>query len=495
MSPRRTLVAAVALVAATLCAGDAATQEPAGSGSAGKAEARSGPWAALVDAVVHDKNLRDAQIGIAIVDVDSGRLLAGHEEHLALNPASNAKVYTAATALATLHADHRFVTTLSGTLKGGVVQGGLVLRGQGDPSLKSDDLWALAQELKAHGVKRVDGDILVDQRFFDGETTPPAFDQRPNEWAYFRAPVSAVALNENTVTMTVRPGAEGSPAHVTFDPPGFVDVEGTVTTSEAGSDSVVLALSPSGRRLSAKVSGAIAASSRLVRYTRRVEDPQLLAGYALKAILAEVGVAVSGEPKLGSKDKATVLARHESAPLSDILLPVGKNSDNFYAEMIFKTLGGEGKGRPGKSADGAEVVTKLLEKNGLLEQGVSIKNGSGLYDANRVTAKGTADLLRWAWREPGVGPEFVSQLAIGGVDGTLHRRFVPLRSTRAVRAKTGTLDDVIALSGYVMGPPGKGPIAFSIFFNRVSGKGNAARVAADGLVTKIHKEHWAGASR
>jgi len=488
MRPSR-LASAVVLALATLSAGDAATQVP----DAGGARAAGSPaFEAMVEAAVNDRALKDAQVGIAIVDVDSGRLLAGHDEHLALNPASNAKVYTAVTALATLHGDHRFVATLSGVLKGGAVQGSLVLRGQGDPSLKTADLYALAAELKAHGARRVDGDVVVDQRFFDESTTPPAYEQKPNEWASFRAPISAVSVNENTVTMTVRPGAEGSPAHVTFDPPGFVDVDGTVSTSEAGADNVVLTLTPSGRRLSAKVSGSIASGSKLVRYTRRVEDPQLLAGYALKAVLEEVGVKVSGEVKLGSREKGVVLARHESAPLSEILLPVGKNSDNFYAETIFKTLGAEAKGRPGKSEGGAEVVTKLLEKNGLWEQGMVIKNGSGLYDANRVTAKATADLLRWAYREPGVGPELVSQLAIGGVDGTLHRRFVSLKHTRAVRAKTGTLDDVIALSGYVLGPPGKGPIAFAIFFNKVSGKGSAARAATDSLVAKIHKEQWAG---
>ncbi|MGH7296559.1 MAG: D-alanyl-D-alanine carboxypeptidase [Polyangiaceae bacterium] len=168
-----------------------------------------------------------------------------------------------------------------------------------------------------------------------------------------------------------------------------------------------------------------------------------------------------------------------------MLYALGKQSDNFYAEMIFKTLGGEGKGRPAKTADSSEIVTRLLEHVGAMDQGVVIKNGSGLFDANRVTAGGTVQLLRWAWRDPGIQPEYVAQLSVGGVDGTLHRRFHQELTRRRVRAKTGTLDDVIALSGYVLRDGGRGPIAFSALFNRVGGKQDGARHAADRLVELI----------
>src|SRR6185295_15248108 len=152
----------------------------------------------------------------------------------------------------------------------------------------------------------------------------------------------------------------GSPATTFFDPPGFVDVEGTVKTGEEGADTVGLELTPSGHRLAAKISGAVGAESKLVRYTRRIDDPQLLAGYALKAVLEDNGLKVDGEVKLGAGPKGTVLAHHESEPLSTLLYALGKNSDNFYAETIFKTIGAEAKGRPGKSSDSAAVVTSFL---------------------------------------------------------------------------------------------------------------------------------------
>lgn len=472
-------------------ASDARSQGSAASASA--SGQRSPELEAAVRALVNDRSLKDAQIGVVVMDAETGNVLAAHGEHTVLNPASNAKIVTAAAALAILHGSHKYQTTLSGTIKGGGVTG-LTLRGHGDPSLETRDLYELVQELKIRGARRVDGDIFVDQKFFDEQTTPPAFEQQPNEWAAFRAPVSAVALNGNTVTLSIRPSGAGNAAIVAFDPPGFVDVDGTVKTSEEGADTVGLDLSPNGKRLSAKVSGAIGADSKLVRYTRRVDDPQLLAGYALKAVLEECGLKVGGEVKLGAGPKPEkgggVLARHESQPLSTLLYALGKHSDNFYAEMVFKSIAAESKARPGKSSDSAALVAQFLEKHDLGDAGVVVKNGSGLFDSNRTTASSMAKLLRWSWLEPAVKNEFVAQLAIGGVDGTLHKRFRETRARRAIRAKTGTLDDTIALSGYVLAPGGKNTVAFSILFNKVSGRAAAARHAADKLVDMIYDRQW-----
>lgn len=457
--------------------------------SSTKSQGRAPEIEAAVRSLVHDRALKEAQIGVVVMDVETGGILAQSGEHSVLNPASNAKLYTAAGALALLKATHRYQTTLSGTVKNGGVAG-LVLRGHGDPSLRSRDLWQMVFELKAHGVMRIEGDIFVDQKFFDEQTTPPAFEQQPNEWAAFRAPVSAVALNGNTVTLSIRPTTAGQPAIAWFDPPGFVDIDGSVKTGEDGADNVILDLSPNGKRLSAKLSGAVGADAKLVRYTRRVDDPRLLAGHALKAILEEQGVRVAGEVKLGRGEKATVIARHESEPLSTLLYALGKNSDNFYAEMIFKSIAAESKARPGKSQEGAEMITAWLAKNDLGDAGLVIKNGSGLFDSNRTTAFSVAKLLRHCWQDPSIRNEFVAQLAIGGVDGTLHKRFRNTRVHRAVRAKTGTLDDAIALSGYVLGPGGKNTIAFSVLFNHVAGHAASARMAADKLVELIYERQW-----
>jgi len=489
MSSLRTIGLALA-VASVVLLGDRGVEAQPPEGSSSKSEkGRSPELDAAVRALVRDHTLKDAQIGIVLMDAESGAILAQHGEHTVLNPASNAKLYTAAAALGLLHGSHRYQTTISGTIKGGGLSG-LVLRGHGDPSLRSQDLWAMVQELKAHGARRIEGDIHVDQKFFDEQTTPPAFEQQPNEWAAFRAPVSAVALNGNTVTLAVRPTKSGESAIAFFDPPGFVYVEGTVKTGDEGADTVGLELTPNGKRLSAKLSGSVGQDAKLVRYTRRVDDPRLLAGYALKAILEEAGLKGAEGVKLGEGGKGGVLARHESDPLSQLLYALGKNSDNFYAEMIFKSIAPEVKSRPGKSQDSAELVKDWVEKHELSDTGVVIKNGSGLFDSNRTTAYSMARLLRFAWQDTALKNEFVAQLSIGGVDGTLHKRFRDTRHERSIRAKTGTLDDAIALSGYVLGPPGKGNVCFAIVFNKVSGHAAAARAAADKLVDLVHDQRW-----
>jgi D-alanyl-D-alanine carboxypeptidase/D-alanyl-D-alanine-endopeptidase (penicillin-binding protein 4) len=124
-----------------------------------------------------------------------------------------------------------------------------------------------------------------------------------------------------------------------------------------------------------------------------------------------------------------------------------------------------------------------------------VKNGSGLFDADRVTAASTTVLLRAMARDPVAGPEYVAQLSIGGVDGTLRHRFREWADVHAVRAKTGTLDAVAALSGYVMGPPGRGGVAFSILVNGISGKVGAARGRMDRVVDAAAQEVWKGARR
>jgi D-alanyl-D-alanine carboxypeptidase/D-alanyl-D-alanine-endopeptidase (penicillin-binding protein 4) len=313
------------------------------------------------------------------------------------------------------------------------------------------------------------GDILVDQSFFDGHFVPPAFEQEPHEWAAFRAPVSAVSLNRNVTTLNVAPGEIGQNARVWFDPEGFVDVTGSVRTEKLDrAENVKLTLKESGVRLEATVAGAIDAKSAPFRWSRRVEDPMLLAGYGLKAALGAAGIQVSGKIAPGGQGEQNELAVHESKPLGELLPELGKDSDNFYAETLLKDLGAEVKGTPGTSENGASVVLDYLREIEALDAGTRITNGSGLFDANRISAHTLVKTLRAAYREPATSSVFVEQLAVGGVDGTLKHRFGAFKKQRTIHAKTGTLDRAIALSGYVFRPDGSYPVAFSLIVNGIA---------------------------
>lgn len=430
-------------------------------------------------------------VGAHVVDLESGDIIASLAEHRAFNPASNAKLVTAAASLKLLGSHHRFITGLYGKIEGDTVDE-LVLRGDGDPTLRTADLWALAAELRTAGVRHVRS-ISIDQSFFDDQYVPPAFDQQPNEWSAFRAPIAPVSLNGNTVVFTIRATREGSDAVVDVEPPGFVDLSGSIETSRKGdAEKAIVSLEPRGARLAARVGGKVPAGGRVVRVAKRVHDPRLLAGYALRFALKNVGVDVRGEPKLGGAKQTTPIVSHRSAALHEILPGLGKDSDNFQAEMLFKAASAKQLGRPGTAEASAQIVRAAMERLGAFEPGMIMKNGSGLFDADRFTPASTTTLLRSMFRDPAVGPEFLSQLSVGGVDGTLRHRFRDWADVHAVRAKTGTLDAVVALSGYVTGPKWKSSVAFSVYVNGVSGKVSVVRASIDRVVDATARELWRG---
>jgi D-alanyl-D-alanine carboxypeptidase/D-alanyl-D-alanine-endopeptidase (penicillin-binding protein 4) len=206
----------------------------------------------------------------------------------------------------------------------------------------------------------------------------------------------------------------------------------------------------------------------------------------LKAILEEHGVKLGGDVKLGGGEQGgPVIARHESEPLSALLYALGKNSDNFYAEMLLKVVAAHALHRPGSSQGGAERAQKLLEQAGVARGSATILNGSGLFRGGNIAPDHLVKVLLHMYRSPDTRPEYLSHLAIAGVDGTLRSRLADLPKARIVRAKTGTLDDVIALSGYVLGPTPDRALAFSFLFNGVSGKQWQARALADDLVRAL----------
>lgn len=422
-------------------------------------------------------------VGISIVDMANGQKILDVSADTPRNPASNMKVFTAAISLLELGADYRFRTGLYGRTEGDAVVGGLYLRGFADPLLDSGDLAALAGDLVQRGIRKVD-ELLVDGSFFDDQVLPPAFEQQPDEVAPFRAPVGAVSVNRNAYTLRVLPGASAeSPGRVRLEGAAYFVVDNALQTVDSGRLNVIAIQRESGDTMDLKLRGTVPRGIAGASYRRRVEHPLLFAGHvmveALRTARIQVPLRVSLAP---TPTSAGLLAQHVSPPLSQVLQELGKYSDNFVAEMVLKTLGAEKKGSPGTSAHGVEVVMERLHTLGVDTTGLKIVNGSGLFDGNEVAPTHLTQLLLRMKSQPQVYPEFLSQLAVGGRDGTLSRRLTDLPTSVVVRAKTGTLNDVIALSGYVLGKtPGEG-YAFSFLANGVRGRHHAARSLADDLV-------------
>lgn len=434
--------------------------------------------------IVQSSGIAD-KVGVAVVDIDAGRPVFQYHAERPMNPASNQKLVTAFAALRTLGADFRMRTAVYGRIENDAVVGGLALRGYGDPLLSSGDLMVLARDVANQGVRRVDR-IIVDATYFDDQILPPAFEQQPNEVAAFRAPISAVALDRNAYVLRVLPGREvGAPANVRLVGAGYFDVQSRITTGDGGAPNVIADQRDAGERMTLRLSGSVPLGVRGVSYRRRIENPLPWVGHAFAEALRAQGIRCGDGVTVGPTPQgAALLASHESPPLSVLLEPIGKHSDNFVAEMVFKVLGAE-RHRPGRSEDAVAAVRAALEQAGLSTERMDIVNGSGLFTGNRVSPQQLADLLAAGYRDPSIRAEYVSHLAIGGVDGTLSRRFTDLRVPRVVRAKTGTLNGVITLSGYVLGPRPDSAYAFSVLANDVRGQHGPARALADAIVRAI----------
>jgi serine-type D-Ala-D-Ala carboxypeptidase/endopeptidase (penicillin-binding protein 4) len=466
--------------------------------SSARADSRPGartPEAELADRI--RESLRTAalgeRVGISVVDLRGGRPLYTHNPDLPLRPASNVKLLTAAACLLGLGAEFRIPTAIYGELAGGAVSTGLYLKGYGDPTLSRQDLYGLAVQLAARGVKRVN-ELVIDGSHFDAQTLPPGFQEQPHEFSAFRAAVAALSVDENAYTLEVSPGPRaGSSARVTVTPAGHFSLTNHVSTSARGKMRVVMDQKQQGDKLAISVSGSIPAKMATVGYRRRVEAPLAYAAAVMVEALRAVGIQVPSQFRVAAVPAGKpLLVVRQSPPLSQMLSMVGKYSDNFVAEMLLKVLAAERRGPPAHSSDGAMAALETLGRLGLPAAQLRMVNGSGLFGDNSIAANHFTQVLAGMYADPAVRTEFVAQLAVGGVDGTLSQRLTTLPSARIVRAKTGTLDDVISLSGYVLGRTPERTIAFSILVNGARGRQSVARTFADETVRHIANYLWLG---
>ena len=361
----------------------------------------------------------------------------------------------------------------------------LVVRASGDPSLGYAGLDALAEALHLRGVDSVDR-ILIDDTYFDDQILPPAFEQQPKESAAFRAAISAFAVNRNSYVVHLGPGAElEGPGRVRVLADGYVQIDNRTVTIAGGPPTPRIEdkLTEDGH-LAVRVDGAIPKQVRTLYYRRRVPDPKTYAALLLVRALKKAGLGGALAVEYGPvTEQQPVLVDMPSSQLSSLLYPVGKWSDNFTAEMLLKILGAQLE-RPGTSANGTVVVREELMKMGVDTEGLVMVNGSGLFDGNQIAPRHVTETLVAVYRDPAIRAEYVAHLAVAGSDGTLQTRLRDLPRPRMVRAKTGTLRDVVALSGYVLGEPERS-VAFSFLANGIAGKQGDAKKLADNVVRAL----------
>jgi D-alanyl-D-alanine carboxypeptidase/D-alanyl-D-alanine-endopeptidase (penicillin-binding protein 4) len=441
------------------------------------------PLAARLSAMVAQAGLGDG-IGVHVIRLYDGKSLYNSRADEPRNPASNMKLLTAAVALRRLGPSFEIATSAEGKLDQGRVTE-LVLRARGDPTLTYSKLIELGEALRLRGVDRIDR-IVIDDSYFDSELLPPAFEQQPHEDAAFRAPVAAFSVNRNSYAVYIAPGDQpGAPGRVRVLADGHIRLDNQTQTRDRGASRIIIehVVTEDGN-LAVEVSGGVSNRAGMLRFGRRVPDPRAHAASLLRRAFRNSGIegelTVSYDPH---PQPLPVITSLVSPPLSEMLYGVGKWSDNFTAEMLLKIIGAEAE-RPGSSAGGARVVKRELQAMGVDTEGLVVTNGSGLFDGNRVTPRQIGQVLAGAYRDPRMQAEYLAQLALAGQDGTLKRRLQDLPASVSVRAKTGTLRDTIALSGYVLGSPERS-LAFSFVANGVAGRQMAARRLADEIVTKL----------
>jgi len=448
-------VAAVLLVAALGSGRPAAAAEP--------------PLNAAVRARIDAAGLDGAAVSVSAVEVNSGRILCGIDERRLMTPASNTKLITTGVALLTLGEDHQFTTAVyaDGEVRDHVLHGDLVVVADGDPAISGRehdrdttavfDAWA---RTIARSIRAVEGNLVIDATAFDGQLFHPSWPEGQS-LRWYCAPISAFALNDNCVDVSVKPGLSvGQPARVLLAPPtAYFEIRNRCRTVASGKDRVVISRLPD--RDTLVIRGTLPPKGRGASYPVAVVDPLRYAATVLGERLAAAGVHLGGDIVIAERPVDAQRMRRLAATSHSLVSAIrtaNKRSQNFYAEMILKTLGRSGSA-PASFRSGVEAVAAQLEKMGIERGTYAMDDGSGMSRRNAFEALQFTVFLRFMARSDRAGT-FLSSLAVSGTDGTLRARLVKRDVRGKILAKTGHVRGVSTLSGYARS--GEELVAFSI---------------------------------
>ena len=443
-------------------------ESPAGAGT-GAAALDWERWRAGLESALAARGFRGAALSVLVVERGSGALRFSRSPSRALMPASAQKLLVALAALDAFGPAHRFITQVRAPAppdaNGRVAA--LFVRGGGDASLTSEQWWRLAADLRALGVSRVEGDVLLDDSHFDGERWLP--DWQPVSARAYHAPVGALSANYGAFRVVAAPGpAPGAPAVVRVDPPiSYLRVENAARTVRRGARSGVTVSRRAGAGFErVMVGGSVALGGEPKQVWRSVGNPLGYAGAVLRWQLEANGIRVAGRVRRGAAPaSAALLLDFEGFPLRRSVELALKYSNNMMTEALLKSLAvaaapGEEAGAQGASGNargnvrgaqgnwerGLRALRARLLALGVPLEGARLRDGSGLSRKNRVSAQTLVAVLRAADARFGIGPELLAALPMAASDGTLRER--ALAASQRLRAKTGSLEGVSALAGF-----------------------------------------------
>ncbi|WP_261798184.1 D-alanyl-D-alanine carboxypeptidase/D-alanyl-D-alanine endopeptidase [Brevibacillus massiliensis] len=431
---------------------------------------RTEPLEASIDQLLtnleKEENSRGINAGIAVYNLTKDEYLYTHNHKRAFVPASNLKLFTAAAALEKLGPDFQYKTevyTDGKVNKSGILDGNLIVKGYGDPSLSVEDLTAMVQKIKEQGITHINGNLLLDESYFDDVRLGYGW-MWDDELYSYSAQLSALAVNENAVTVEVAPGsAVGRAPAVTVVPANsYVQIQNEAITVDGNASDIVFDR-PRGQN-TIIISGTIGKQAVSVKEDLGLEDPALFVGDVFKHLLEENSITLGKNSRIGKMALQTgsPLLTHYSKPLRELIVHLNKESDNFYAEMLLKTMGALWADA-GSSQAGARVVSEFLLETGA--SGFKQVDGSGLSRFDLITPDDMIKLLRYVEQQE-YREIFIASLPIAGVAGTLQSRMKGTPAENNLMAKTGSMSGVSSLSGTVTAGNGD-QLLFSILLNGV----------------------------
>ncbi len=405
--------------------------------------------------------LPDSALSVVVERVDGTRVVAVNPEQ-PRNPASVMKLVTTFAALDSLGPAYVWRTQLlvhPGTTVSadGELSGPLYLRASGDPLFKLEDLWRLLRELRLRGVRSIP-ELVVDRSIFGSVAIDPGAFDGDSSRAYNASP-DAWVVGFGAVRLLFIPDSRLRRWRVTMDPPlpGVV-VEGELKWSDApcpGAPSVRTEPFLTSTGVSLRLAGTVSGScGEFSVYRLALPQPQHAEG-AFRRLWEEMGGTVQGRVRPGVvPGDAVLFVTHESPSLAEVVRVINKSSNNVMARLLLLALGANFEPGPATVASGERAVGRILAARGLQFPELVVDNGSGLSRDARISAQSLARLLAAAWRSPFM-PEFVSSLAIPGVDGTVRRRLRESPAAGMAHLKSGSLRDVRAMAGYVLAASGR----------------------------------------
>lgn len=423
------------------------------------AEATDTTLPASVRSLLDLRQVPHESLSVYVEDLSSGEPVLRWLEDLPRNPASTMKLLTTLVALDLLGPSYTWRTEVYalGNIDAGRLDGDLLIKGYGDPFLVNERVWQLLRQIRQAGIHDVTGDLLIDNSYFDvAEHDPAAFDGRPLR-AYNVAP-DALLMNFKVIRYWFEPDTEVNAVRVRLDPPlENIHVENRLALGTGPCRGYQRGITMTVNEAIDRVtfSGKFPASCRRYSMDRTALDHGEYAFGLFTHLWRESGSRFDGGwSRADAPEDMEPIVTFESLPLADLIARVNKHSNNVMARQVLYTVSAEQLGAPGTEAGGRTVVRDWLAANGFEFAGLKFDNGAGLSRDARISAREFGSMLRYAWAQPYM-PEYLASLSLSGLDGTLSERFDDAALTGMAHLKTGSLDHVSAIAGFMQARSGR----------------------------------------